>query len=853
MKLDKHFLIIISLFIVTITYFIYPQTNQTAGIKFNSKNGERSKKTSIFLNDGKSIKLENSFSISFDVSFWTCKYFGTILRIENESKNEISVVYNQHIDEQISYIQIIESSYKKQIEIPFPQKELQRNKWYEIKLSFDKNNNEVKIYVNDSFKDRISYQIKKQIFFDFVFGIKDWNNPHDYDIPGISIKNILITENNERKYFWSLNPLAKNVYEDIISGLKLKLINPIWVYEDSKIWKKLVEVRTSDHYSSHLGVAYDSTNSRLIIDGREDLYIYDLITAKDSVIKYRKTSPAFWNDLFYNPDKQILYSYFTAMGKVSIYDLRKNEWTNNDPSKDDDGHYFGSAKFSHPKSDDLFLLGGYGMYKVNNDLFKYSFIKKEWEKVKLKKNEMTPRAWFTFGKGFNDGEYLIYGGIGNETGEQEHGLNPYYDLFLLNINDSTITKLKLPQTRKFQYSFLFNDLYLDKKDSSIYFLSQNDEGKSFPVSLNKLDLKTGNVFPVGNKFWEISNGHWIYAHLHYNKSTNEFISVLFDTTTVEVFSINYPPISESIRTYTETEISDSSYLIIILSISTLIAVIALGYFFIRKKKRNTTEKGLFQNINEETIHLENQNVRNSIQLFGGFDIYDNEGRNIILDFSPKLKEIMLLILLRSFNHYQHKGITSEELSSIIWPDASPESVKSNRGVAINKIRKLLSSIDGLELEFVDKRWFIKMNNGASCDYSEFVKLNYVAKNRNDFTNNSFLSITNTVEGGEFLKGVSYGWLDPIKFSVNSDIIKFLKQHFDNEEVKSGYEKILKLCEIILTFDSVDEEVIKIKIRTLLSQGKYNIAKSSYKLFVAEYKKLYDEHYPVSFEEIISTL
>ena len=120
-------------------------------------------------------------------------------------------------------------------------------------------------------------------------------------------------------------------------------------------------------------------------------------------------------------------------------------------------------------------------------------------------------------------------------------------------------------------------------------------------------------------------------------------------------------------------------------------------------------------------------------------------------------------------------------------------------------------------------------------------------------NNSFASITSTVEDGEFLKGISYGWLDPIKFSINSDIIKFLKQHFDNGELKSDCEKLLKLCDIILTFDSVDEEVIKLKIRTLSSQGKHHIAKSSYNLFVAEYKKLYDEHYPVSFDEIIASL
>ena len=71
-------------------------------------------------------------------------------------------------------------------------------------------------------------------------------------------------------------------------------------------------------------------------------------------------------------------------------------------------------------------------------------------------------------------------------------------------------------------------------------------------------------------------------------------------------------------------------------------------------------------------------------------------------------------------------------------------------------------------------------------------------------------------------------------------------------VQKDLEKTIKLCDIILTFDSVDQDAIKLKIKTLLKQGKHHIAKSTYGLFVAEYKRLYDEHFPLSFQEIISS-
>lgn len=187
-----------------------------------------------------------------------------------------------------------------------------------------------------------------------------------------------------------------------------------------------------------------------------------MVSANDSIIKYKSKSPTYWNDLFYDDNKQLLYSYFTGLGKVSVYDLNKNAWIVKDGSTNTNGHYFGSAKFSCPNDDDLFLLGGYGWYKAKNDLFKYDFVKKEWQEVKLKKNEMTSRAWFSFGKGFSDGEYLIYGGFGNDSGNQELGFKSNYDLYLLNMKDSTITKLKLPE-HKFNYAMLFNNAYLEKK------------------------------------------------------------------------------------------------------------------------------------------------------------------------------------------------------------------------------------------------------------------------------------------------------------------------------------------------------------------------------------------------------
>lgn len=841
----------ITLLIVFFIRVIYSQNSGVNGIKFNSQNVERAEKTSIFLNEGKPIELENSFSISFDISFWDYTEFGPILRIEDSEGNEIRFVYIPYKDRDTSLFEIIKPADKNSISLKIPKKNLVRNNWFNIRLTFNKSRKKIEAYYNNSLKGSLDYEELKENQYKFVFGIKELDNPHDFDVPAMSVKNIIISENNDAKYFWDLNPFRENPLSDKISGSKIKAINPVWNYQDHQKWKHLADFKITDISSAHLGVAFDSLHSRLFIDRKKDLLVYDLISGKDSIIKYDSPSPAYWNELFYDDDKQLLYSFMNGMGKISIFDLRKNTWIVTDTSKNISGHYFGSAKFSYPNDDDLFLLGGYGWYSVKNDLFKYDFNQREWVKVNLKKNEMNPRAWFSLGKGFNDGEFIILGGLGNESGKQEDGFKNFNDFFLLNLNDTTLTKIKYPSLLNTNYSNLANYLYLDSKDSTVFFLSKITEDKIAKIYLNKLNLRTGEASKVGDIFWKTKGDNWLYHYLHYNKTTNEFISVIFDSTTVELYSINYPPISESEKTYFEKTDSGQSYSFIIF-ISIIGSASVLLFFIYHKKRKANLSKAsnAYHNV-EKDYNFEKAHLKNLVKLFGGFLIYDKDGNEISQSFSPKLREIFLLILLRSLSNH-HRGITSEELSSVIWPDASPESVKSNRGVAINKIRKLLSAVEGVDLEFSDKLWFIKMDNGSRCDYADYIKFCNSSKKANGFENKSIDSLLNIVDGGEFLRGISYEWLDSIKFAINNEIIKTLKLYFDDHGIQNNAEKLIQLCDTILTFDSVDQDAIKIKIKTLSSTGRLHFAKITYNLFVAEYKRLYDENYPLTFQEIISS-
>lgn len=419
----------------------------------------------------------------------------------------------------------------------------------------------------------------------------------------------------------------------------------------------------------------------------------------------------------------------------------------------------------------------------------------------------------------------------------------------MNLNDSTLTKLNHSLNNKFDFAFLINYLYINRKDSSFLFAARQKEDKVNFITLYSYNLLQNKLEQLADTLWKSENDDWIYHYLHYNKTTNELIAVIYDDQKVKIFTLKYPPVNASLlpqKLKKESSFSSSYYVA-----GGILFLVVIGFIVLLKGKYKINHpKDLSSS---DLLSMNNSSLtKNHIQVFGGFHFYNNEGKDIVLDFSPKLKEIFLLILLRSFNRYQYKGITSEKLSSFIWPDSSPESVKSNRGVAINKIRKLLFSVEGIELEFADKLWLIKINNGAKCDYAEFIRLSDAVKNRNGAANNSFTTLISIVESGEFLKGISYEWLDSIKFSINNEVIGFLKQYFDYEKVQHDPEKFIKLCDVILSFDSVDQDAIKLKLKTLSSAGNHHIAKSTYNLFVAEYKRLFDEQFPYSFDEMISS-
>ncbi len=823
---------------------VFSQDYDFSGIKLKSKNFPFLERSSVSLTEAGPIKLENHFSVSFDISFWSLNYFGPIFQAYNNESELAKLVFNQFHDNDYYLIQLYVGKLFDPLLIKLDKKNFYINKWINIKIEFNLKANSVLLYLNKNLIAETNYKLPDKVNLNAFFGLVDLSNRLNHDLAAVYLKNILIEENHEKKHFWPLNPYDNSCSLDKIGRRKISLTNTDWLVNDHYYWYKKHEIEVNNFPL----FAYDSIRSRVFIDDKTRLIILDLLNMKDSVIVYKNSRPGTYHKLLYDYLRNRLYSTYSALGQVSIYDFNLNEWSPIDTSTEKDGLYFGNADFINPFDSSIYAYGGYGWYTAHDKLLRYDFNNKEWKEVNVK-NKIGPRFNMSVGSGFEQIQLLFWNGEGNESGRQEEGFINYPELYSFDLIKKDFVKLwsykNADEFKNYTHNYLY--FYLDKKDSSFYFMRDYHDSLKVFLHLFKAEMNKNKITRVGQELLRAYNKEGNNSFLCFNTITREVIVVKknFEDRKVVIYALRYPPIPKELLPPHITSTSSESYFTFILIGIAFSLLSAFVYLYYRNKRTKNNKEA-----ESPTINSENKVKTNYIKTFGGLNVLNNQGEDIFQQLSPKLKEIFLLILFRSVLK-RNGGISSEELSATIWPDSSPESAKSNRGVAISKIRKTLSSAEGIDLKFRNNLWLVNLDNGAKCDYLEFLKIREGIKGSG--TNSNLIQLClDKLHEGEFLKGISYEWLDSYKLAVNNEIIGFLKEFLNgkSEQLKNGDRLKLKVSDIILKFDSVDEEAFKFKIRTYYKSGNHQLAKRTYKVFIAEYKHLYDEEYPLSLQEIV---
>jgi len=276
----------------------------------------------------------------------------------------------------------------------------------------------------------------------------------------------------------------------------------------------------------------------------------------------------------------------------------------------------------------------------------------------------------------------------------------------------------------------------------------------------------------------------------------------------------------------------------------LTAVLLLAvYFLIRRGSRH--RKTLKKELKRDTV-LHALPNHNFIGLFGDFRIIDNHGNNIAGQLSPKLKQLFLVLLI--FSLKEKNGISTRELSGIMWKGQSLKSTKNLRGVTIRNLRKVLEPVDRIDIQYQSDNWSLKLGGTVVCDYYVVLKL---LEDKHIHDNIIFSRFYDLISEGEFLKGESQPWMDEVKGYVGNSIMDVLLQYLQSNSKSLDPEDILSIADLIFIYDPVNEVALSYKMKTLDIQNNHNLARFTYKRFCQLYEEMYGEAFNRTFEQIIS--
>ena len=289
------------------------------------------------------------------------------------------------------------------------------------------------------------------------------------------------------------------------------------------------------------------------------------------------------------------------------------------------------------------------------------------------------------------------------------------------------------------------------------------------------------------------------------------------------------------------------YPVISRSLLAILALLLLVLAYLKipfhKLKKQTSAANKIRSIENAIIHKPEANY---IQLFGDFKVLDKNGIDISSQFTPKLKQLFLIILL--YSQRNKNGISTKELTDILWMGHSSQSAKNSRGVTIRKLRLIIEMLDSVQINFHIDRWSMAFAGDVYCDYVECLKLLKREKIHDTDFNLNFYHI---IQEGELFKGESYDWLDDFKGFVGNNIVDILLKFINELTIENDDELILKLTDRILVTDPVNDQALAYKLKVLIKQNNYNLARFTFDRFCLLYEELYGEKFSNKFEELIA--
>ena len=842
------------LFLLTgMTLFAYSQ-----GLLFQANDKEIKERTSLqIFQEGEIPCFTKNFQLSFELSIRDFDTFGYVFLLkEDQGKTKYSFTYT-YLDGENSTFKFNTDGKENHYSLNLRNDAL-AYQWIPVSFAFDLQQDVLTIRIGDNEKKITSLGLKDTFCPHLFFGRYDYI----LDMPTFAIRNLKLEGDRSHSYTF---PLNENEGEEVHTSTGKVLgtvVNPVWLINGSYHWEKLFEYS----FQTPSGITFEPDSQRLIIFSQDSLLTYNLLKRQPQKYSYSNKLPVKLQlaTHFMNTTDGKLYVYELnnlplGDATVAALDLNNQEWKQTGVAAlpVQLHHHDG---FWDETTGKYLVFGGFGNKRFNNTFLEYDIEADRWDTLSYSGDRIIPRYFSGMVVNKNRERIYVFGGMGNESGEQSVGRNYLHDLYLLDRKQQSVRRLW--QNASDHRLVVARDMILTPDEKYIYALCYPEYLSDTYLQLYRLTVDDGTMKALGDSIPMRSEEIMTNANLYYNSLTHEYYCTTteFDKkghTVIRTYVLSAPPVSlDEIRSYGSRSSLEIRWLWIMAGIGVLL--LAGGVLFVRKKRGKQRNAVLESSSvlmsppvgrepdksvqGKETLakeDFESSLVRpNAVYLFGPFTVIDRNGRDITHLFSSRLRQGFIYILL----HSTHNGVLSASLNEVFWPDKPDDKVKNLKGVTINQIRKNLAELDGVELVH-DKGYFRLVFTDCYCDYFRFRTL----KNAEEVENELGILLMR----GKFLDGMDAGMMDHFKQKVEEFLSSFLPLEIERLYQQHKYDAVIRFCNVLFRVDPVNELALAYGMHALNHTGSSQEAILQYSLFVREYRQMMNEEYSTSYAELMS--
>lgn len=849
------------------------------GLSFNSHLCPGSQRTSLFLDDGNSFSVKDGLTLSFDMLVRENEpIFGSVLHfvtddnqvihfanVVDNGKNVPAFVYNDGMA--VCHARIV------------------TKKWQTVTFKIDAKKNKIDLNYG-GVESSYTIPLNGTSGLKIQFGKRE---KYLADVAPFILKNVKVFVGGKLIRNWLLSKHNADICLDEKAGKPAKATNPLWILDNHIQWKTVLRKKIS----GLLGVAFNPNLMQFYLCNAGEVATLDkngFVVKRQRVRGGYKANSKSNGFVAYDSRNDKLMSFSLSSGSVSYFSFENSQWSMKTADHAEAMHYNHSGVYNAADSS-YYFFGGYGFYNYHNDLFRLRAGSDRVEPIKYT-NSIPPRFGATMGVA--NGKLYIFGGRGNKQGKQAVESYFYNDLWSIDLK--THKAQLVWQRNSFPKGLLMaTTMFYQPEKNAFYAMNVGDRGGTM-YQVNIADTVITEVAkPIMN------NGPYQDFEFNMFESPKEGrIYLVIDKILIDkshdlaIYQLSTPLLSEDEISQMDMEKKHRQIAYWGCGLLLLLCIVSIAYFLVKnrckKTKPKTVESNVAQRQNEEQYSAKPSieekakdsfkgevtesfkdtdeslkadvsasfeddkeedaqqeptkyfdRTKSAVSLLGQFSVYDKEGNNITEQFTPRLKELFLLLVL--YSEKKKHGVSVEKVTEIIWFDKKESAARNNRNVTLRKLRVLLEAVGNVEIVSSNGYLAVRWGKDIFCDYHTM--MTYVkAYNDGEFydSDEHLVRMLEILLYGPLLQGYETEWLDEFKDFYSSFSIDLLNKLLQQKTAEKDEQMVLRIAEILFLHDPLNEEALEAKCQVLCRQGKMGLAKRTYERFCKIYQDTLGENY-----------